>query len=230
MELDDRPGQPLTWTAVQLWNGPVQTRLPVAERRAQLVDAALAVAVAEGIAAVTVRRVAEEAGVALGVVHYAFADKDELLAAMAGRIVDELADAGASALEVDDGDDLARALTTAVDGIWRSIEATAGAQLLTYEITAHALRNPALHDVAHRQYAVSQAAAERLLELAAEASGATWKRPVAELAAEALAYVDGITLRWLVDRDGAAARARLAAFAGYLAGQASARRRRRRAS
>jgi AcrR family transcriptional regulator len=220
----------LTWTVVQLWNGAVQIRLPVAERRAQLVDAALAVAAAEGIAAVTVRRVAEGAGVALGVVHYAFADKDELLDALAARIVDELTAAGAAALELDNADDLASALGLAVEGVWRSIEGTAGAQLLTYEITTHALRNPALAEVAHRQYAAAQAAAERLLELAAEAGGATWRRPVPELAAEALAFVDGVTLRWLVDRDGAAARARLAAFAGCLAGQATPRRRRGRGS
>ena len=66
--------------------------------------------------------------------------------------------------------------------------------------------------VAEHQYAVSQAASEALLSLAATASGATWTRPVAELAAEALAFVDGVTLRWLVDGDGAAARARLDAF------------------
>jgi AcrR family transcriptional regulator len=220
----------LTWTGVQLWNGRVQTRLPVAERRARLVDAALAVAAAEGIAAVTVRRVAEQAGVALGVVHYCFADKDELLDALAARIVDDLTAAGAAALDLDAADDLAGALELAVDGVWRSIEESAGAQLLTYEITTYALRGAALRGVAQRQYAVSQAAAERLLELAAAAGGATWRRPVPELAAEALAFVDGVTLRWLVDGDRAAARARLSAFAGYLAGQATHRRRRRRAS
>jgi hypothetical protein len=114
--------------------------------------------------------------------------------------------------------------------MWALIEKTPGAQLLTYEITTHALRSPGGRRVARRQYAASQAAAEQLLTLAADAAGATWKRPVAELGAEALAFVDGVTLRWLVDRDARAARARLAAFAGYLATQASARRRRRVAS
>jgi AcrR family transcriptional regulator len=203
-------------------------RLPVAERREQLVEAALSVAAEEGIAATSVRRVAEQAGVALGVVHYCFDDKDELFTALAARIVDELAQAGTSALEFgDEAPDLDTALGCAIEGLWATIEDTAGAQLLTYEITTHALRNPELRGVAARQYEVSHAAAERLLALAAEASGATWTRPVAELAAEALAFVDGVTLRWLVDGDGAAARARLAAFAGYLATQARTRRRKR---
>jgi AcrR family transcriptional regulator len=206
----------------------VTTRMPVAERREQLVDAALYVAAEEGIAATSVRRIAEQAGVALGVVHYCFDDKDELFIALAARIVDELAQAGAAALEFgDDEPELGTALRCAVDGLWQTIEATAGAQLLTYEITAHALRNPELRGVAARQYEVSHAAAERLLVLAAEASGATWTRPSGELAAEALAFVDGVTLRWLVDGDGAAAQARLAAFAGYLATQARTKRRKR---
>lgn len=204
------------------------TRLPLAQRREQLVDAALTVAAAEGIGAATARRVAEQAGVALGVVHYCFADKDELFAALAARIVDELTGAGESALDFDEPPDLAAALQAAVAGLWDAIEQTAGAQLLTYEITTHALRHAELRGVATRQYAASQAAAERLLSLAAAASGATWTRPVPDLAGEALAFVDGVTLRWLVDRDAAAARARLSSYAGYLATQARAHRRRTR--
>src|SRR3954454_8797812 len=146
MELDDCPSQRLTWTVVQLWNGRMTTRLPVAERRVQLVEAARAVASAEGIAAATVRRVAEEAGVALGVVHYCFADKDELFAALAARIVDDLVTP--AALAVDEATGVAAALRAAVDAMWASIEATAGEQLLTYEITTSALRSPGLRGVA----------------------------------------------------------------------------------
>ena len=54
-------------------------RLPILERRAQLVRAALVVATRDGFEAATVRAIAAEAGVSLGVVHYCFEDKDELL-------------------------------------------------------------------------------------------------------------------------------------------------------
>lgn len=206
------------------------TRMPVAERRVQLVEAALSIAAAEGVPAATVRRVAERAGVALGVVHYCFADKDELFGALAARIVDDLTGAATAALSLDGAPDLGSALDVVVQGMWELIQKTAGEQLLTYEITTHALRTPGLAGVAQRQYAASQAAAERLLMLAAQAAGATWQRPLADLAAEALAFVDGVTLRWLVDQDTAAARARLASFAGYLATQGRTPRRRRRAA
>jgi len=208
----------------------VTTRLPVAERRAQLVAAALDVAVAEGIAATTIRRVAEQAGVALGVVHYCFEDKDELFVALATQIVDDLAAAASGALEFDEDADLATALQCAINGLWDTIEAARGEQLLTYEITTHALRTPGLQHVATRQYEVSHAAAEALLELASSTTGAAWMRPVSELAGEVLAIIDGVTLRWLVDGDGAAARERLSSLASYLNTQAKPARRRRKVS
>jgi AcrR family transcriptional regulator len=204
--------------------------MPLMERRAQLVDAALTVAADEGIGAATVRRVAEEAGVALGVVHYCFEDKNELFGALAARIVDDLTGAGSAALDLDDAPSLEDALQAAIAGLWDTIERSPGEQLLTYEITTHALRHRAQHGVALRQYDVSQTAAEHMLSMAANVSRATWTRPVADLAGEALAVVDGVTLRWLVDGDGVAARARLASFAGYLATQAKSRRRPRKAS
>jgi AcrR family transcriptional regulator len=201
--------------------------MAVEDRRAQLIEAALAVATQDGIAATTVRRVAEQADVALGVVHYAFADKDELVAALAARVVEELADASAAGLAFDSPPDLPAALGAAVAAVWDTIEATPAEQLLTYEITTFALRHPDLGGVARSQYEVSQAAVERLLTLAADATGARWTRPVPELAAEVLAFLDGVTLRWLVDRDGAAARSRLDSFARYLAASSRAARRRK---
>ena len=102
--------------------------------------------------------------------------------------------------------------------------------MLTYEITTHALRSPGLEHVATRQYEVSHAAAQALLELAAATTGSVWTRSVEELAGEVLAVVDGVTLRWLVDGDSAAARARLSSFASYLTTQARKARRQRKAT
>jgi AcrR family transcriptional regulator len=62
------------------------SRLPMADRRDQLVEAAIAIAAREGIEAATVRAVAVEAGVSAGVVHYCFSDKNELLTCMAQAI------------------------------------------------------------------------------------------------------------------------------------------------
>ncbi len=55
-------------------------RLSPAERRSRIVDATLAVMVRKGIAATTVRDVAEEMGSSAGLVHHYFASMDDLIA------------------------------------------------------------------------------------------------------------------------------------------------------
>lgn len=51
------------------------------DRRSRLLDAVLQILAAQGIAGVSMRAVAREAGVALGLVHYYFDDKTALIAA-----------------------------------------------------------------------------------------------------------------------------------------------------
>ncbi|CUR58611.1 putative TetR-family transcriptional regulator [metagenome] len=56
------------------------TRMEPAQRRARIVDAALAVMLRKGIAATTVRDVAAEMGSSAGLVHHYFSSMDDLLA------------------------------------------------------------------------------------------------------------------------------------------------------
>jgi len=56
-------------------------RLPPAERRRAIVDAALAVARRQGLGATTVRDVADEMGTSSGLIHHYFDSMDEVLAA-----------------------------------------------------------------------------------------------------------------------------------------------------
>lgn len=191
-------------------------RLPADERRAQLVEAALNIAERGGIAAVTIRAVAEEAGVSLGVVHYCFESKEALVAAMAESLVLQLSggmrEAFASVWDTQELSglrDLREVLHTGLTGMWPLIEATADRQLLTYEITAYALRHraagaPLAGSVADEQYRVMDIEATVFLEESARRTGCTWTEPVEAIARFALAVIDGIVLRWLVDRDSAA--------------------------
>jgi AcrR family transcriptional regulator len=70
---------------VTLARRPYAARMPAAERREQLLDAALAIAVERGFHAVTVDGVAREVGVTRPVVYGLFADRGELLQALADR-------------------------------------------------------------------------------------------------------------------------------------------------
>lgn len=189
-------------------------RLRMSERRDQLVAGALAVAERDGLAAVTVREVAREVDVSTGVVHYCFADKDDLLAAMAGQLVRELRSAAGVSVG---GGTIADVLGGGVRNLWRVLERSAARQLLTYEITVTALRQPALSDAARRQYRDSHAAVRDFLEAAAGVTGLRWRVPVDQVSAMVLAHLDGVVLRWLVDRDARAARRGLDLFTGLIA-------------
>jgi AcrR family transcriptional regulator len=62
-------------------------RKPRAERTAEILDAAIALADAEGLASVTLRAVAQRVGVTAMALYGYFPDKDSLLDAMADRVV-----------------------------------------------------------------------------------------------------------------------------------------------
>ncbi len=210
------------------------TRLPAEERRAQLVHAALTLAEAEGFGSVTIRRVADEAGVSLGVVHYCFESKEELMAAAISNIVAMLGEAMAEAYAPDEGaeqvpqgrEGLHEYLRRGVERMWGLIESTPNVQLLTYEITTYALRrgagqegserDAAAHALAARQYVVTDSVAVEFLEEAARASGIEWARPVEYVARVALTFIDGLVLRWLVDRDTEAVHTQLDDFTAFV--------------
>lgn len=64
-------------------------RMPVHERREQLIDAATRVISREGVAGATTRRIAEQAGAPLASLHYSFADKEELFSAVIAHGVEQ---------------------------------------------------------------------------------------------------------------------------------------------
>ena len=207
-------------------------RLPADERRTQLVAAALELAEGGGVGAVTVRAVAEKAGVSLGVVHYCFDSKEALVVAMANAVVGELAGAMHVAFDVPEDaqqtggvDCLRSMLHTGLRAMWSAIESTPGLQTLTYEITAYSLRHrtdgsPASGDIAVEQYRLMDEQARLFLDTCAERCGVEWSLPTRTLARLSLSVLDGVVLRWLVDRDGEAATAELGVVADIIATRA----------
>lgn len=180
-------------------------RLPVAERRTALVDAALRVMVRGGLAAGTTRAVVGEAGMSLASFHYAFSSRDELLREVVQRVVGREFTAATSAMSPQDG--LAGCLRQAADGYLEHLQAEPGQEQLMLELALHALRNPRLRPLAQAQYGAYLTAATELLERAADITGERWRRPAPELARLLVTLVDGATTTWLVDRDTAATRA-----------------------
>jgi AcrR family transcriptional regulator len=199
-------------------------RVPADERRRQLVEAALIVASREGVDAATTRRIAKEAGVSLGIVHYCFRSKDELLQEMIKAIVDEMGNS--VQLATLQKGNVREVLQAGLDNLFQTVGTAPERHLLTYELTTYTLRN-GMTDLTAWLYACYFTTARGFLESVAEAAGIEWTEPAEELAKTVIAINEGITLQWLVDRDDEAVQRRYATFLDYLAGQT--RRARRRA-
>src|SRR5215469_44325 len=180
-------------------------------RRAQLISAARAVIAREGVAAATTRRIAEEAGLPHGAFHYWFAGKEELLQQeqlfeelVAESLRDMTNSAATRAADTARGAEasLGDLLGAAFDVVERDEQTRPGYQLAGYELTALALRTPALRDLARRQYqAYRDAAAE------VTASWIAGRRVDLPGGPDALnhllaVFFDGLVLAWLADPDG----------------------------
>jgi len=117
------------------------------ERRERILRATLAVIATSGIAGVTHRRVAEEAGVPLGSLTYWFSAKDDLLREALRRFVDEeAARLHALAEELGTGAEPAEAAARFAAVLEDPDEP--GEQLAQFELYLEAARNPALRDIA----------------------------------------------------------------------------------
>jgi AcrR family transcriptional regulator len=191
------------------------SRVPVAERRVQIVEAAVVVALREGIDRMTTRRVAHQAGVAVGVLHYCFGTRDALLREVITHLVEDTSQSMASVF--DGSGDLRSYLNRAIEVFCSAVEANPELHLLTYEMTTWAVRNPEFADLGTWQYDCYYRATEAFFEQLAEVAGVTWTTPVNTLARFMVALNEGVTLAWLIDRDGTRARTTYAAFTDLIA-------------
>lgn len=178
-------------------------RMPLAERRAQLVDAALRVAAQSGVEAVTVRAVAHEAGVSLGTVHYCFRDKDELLDAMGQSISVEASDQlRAAILEgAELGLDFPALLRHCAPALLVGLKRYRQVRLLLLEIATTGARNTALRPTALTHLEQSTQMAEGLVRAVADAAGVQYAVDPAIIVRVTTALIDGVELAWLVDED-----------------------------
>src|SRR6478735_7534387 len=113
-------------------------RVPVAERRALLREAAWRVLLAEGVAGATTRAICAEAGMPQGAFHYCFASRDELLTELASVMLPR--ESTAAAATVTHQGSLADALHRALLAYWQLVEAEPRTHQVIHEITALSLR------------------------------------------------------------------------------------------
>ncbi|MET4157561.1 TetR family transcriptional regulator [Agromyces sp. PvR057] len=197
------------------------TRIPAQERRAALIGAALRVVSRNGIAQATTRAIVAEAGMSLASFHYAFDSRDELMDELISTVIENTRRA-IMPEDLADGA-LVDVIEAGVVRYFEHLKADPEHEQAMLELTQYALRSPERHPLAQAQYRRYVELAEQSLEIAAERSGAVWHVPVAQVARVLVAFTDGLTLTWLVDRDDAASLAVAHAAADALSRMADPR-------
>jgi AcrR family transcriptional regulator len=184
-------------------------RIPPAQRREALIAAAIRVIAAEGMAGVTTRAVAAEAGMALASLHYVFGSRDALLEAVIEQVVEAEARAAADVLAVFDVHgapiSLDALLASGIDHYIDGLVSSPDDELALAELTIYA-RRAGLTELLDQQRRIYLDAAGRTLGRAATQAGVQWTVPLADVAKLLTTQLDGITYSWLAHRDEASAR------------------------
>jgi AcrR family transcriptional regulator len=166
-----------------------------AERRPQLIKAAIGLMAREGVAAGSTRAIAAELGVAQATVHYTFGTKEELYRAVMEQLTHDLiAQVTRAAPPAGSFEETVVALAEA---LWRTVlEQPAVHQLLT-ELSMFAMRTPHLKEALQSHYSEVLAVTTKLVDEAAERTGHRLGQPAETVARFFLAGFDGLTMQHL---------------------------------
>ncbi|GAA4663686.1 TetR/AcrR family transcriptional regulator [Frondihabitans cladoniiphilus] len=169
-------------------------------RSQQFVEAARRVAERDGVAKLTLRSVASEAGASLGILHYTFPSKEELLASLLQDVIDEATFAFRD--NAADPKDLAATIRAGLGSFWNGvIQSRDQLQTMQYELTTHALRTEGLRPLAREQYEQYSGLLRSWLVDVLAASARTSQTPVDVVSRVLLAALDGLIIQYLCDPD-----------------------------
>ncbi|MFI6804348.1 TetR/AcrR family transcriptional regulator [Streptomyces luteogriseus] len=171
-------------------------RLPSAERRRQLTEAAIRAMARDGVPRTTTRSIAAEAGVSLSVFHYCFDSKQQLIESVITTITGHYVTVVKEAIRP--RATLEETVRAGFQAYWDHVRAHPDEHMLTYELTQYALRQPGFEHLARRQYELYAEAYTELIDQLREAMGLRLRVPVPVLARYLAAMTDGLTLNYLV--------------------------------
>lgn len=182
-------------------------RMSAMDRRDELVAAAIRVMTRDGVSRATTRAIAAEAGVPLGIFHYAFHSKQELMVRVTEAITEPSWGDIDAALTQEGDPDPFQITRAALRAYFDHVVAHPQEHLVSYEVTTSALRDTELEEVARRQYDHYQRLNEDMFEAAAEVFEVEYTVPVPVLARYAISLMDGLALNYLARGDVEEARA-----------------------
>jgi AcrR family transcriptional regulator len=195
--------------------------VPAAERRPQLIKAAIDLMSREGVAAGSTRAIATELGVAQATVHYTFGTKEGLYRAVMEHLTDELVAQVRQAAPDDAG--FEETLTTLAAALWRTVREQPGSHHLLTELTMLSLRTPALRSAVESHYRDIIDVTAGLVEETAARTGHRLTTPAGTLARFFLAGFDGLVGQHLSLPDAEAEHACLQALVASVVGLAGGR-------
>lgn len=177
-------------------------RLPSAERRRQLTEAAIRAMARDGVPRTTTRSIAAEAGVSLSVFHYCFDSKQQLVESVITTITRHYVTVVKEAIRP--RATLEETVRAGFQAYWDHVRAHPDEHMLTYELTQYALRRPGFEHLARRQYELYAETYTELIDQVRQSMGLRLRVPVPVLARYLAAMTDGLTLNYLVLGDDAA--------------------------
>lgn len=181
-----------------------------AERRPQLIKAAIDLMTREGVAAGSTRAIAAELGVAQATVHYTFGTKEELYRAVMEQVTEGLTAQVERAAPDDAG--FEETVAALAGALWRTVREQATSHQLLTELTMFALRTPRLTEALHGHYRGVIEVTAKLVTEAAERTGYELAHPAETIARFFLAGFDGLTMQRLSLPDEASERTGLQAL------------------
>ncbi len=182
-------------------------RMSAEDRREQLVAAAIRVMTRDGVARATTRSIAAEAQMPLGVFHYAFRSKQELMTRVTETIARQSKTDIDAAVLTGSAADLNAVVRAGLTAYFDHVVAHPGAHLVTYELTTTALRDEELGDVAKRQFDYYLEQNEALLEAVADLFSLDYVAPLPVVSRYVFSVMDGLAMNWLARGDEPQARA-----------------------
>jgi AcrR family transcriptional regulator len=191
-------------------------RMPSAERRRQLTEAAIRAMTRDGVARTTTRSISAEAGLSLSVFHYCFDSKQALIESVITTITDHYVTLVREAIEP--RATLQETVRAGFQAYWDHVSAHPGEHMLTYELTQYALREPGFEHLARRQYELYRDTYAELIEELRQDMGFELRVPVPVLARYLAAMTDGLTLNFLVLGDESSAADVLDMVTAHVAG------------
>lgn len=185
------------------------------ERRDRIVEAALQLAVDQGLEHVSLRAAAHSAGVTWETAVEVFGDHTDLLRAMSKTVTTKII--LPDSLKVDISGTVEEVLDAVAAQVWRALSARRDYQLVSFELVLMSLRRTALRSIAIEQYDESRAFATTVLTTFAELQGITWTRPTEEIGRFVATFLEGVATAWVVDRDDSLAEQQVRMLVEYLA-------------